>query len=142
MGGWCGGGQARAFLEATVVFIDIKGFTAGCAEMTVEQVRGPDAMLGGSESEMKTGSGRKRAAKPGSGCGVRRGTAGSDQQPQTSSKCWFRPAANQDLECRLRMWGLDYKIRGLGPGLARDWRTFMCRDGRADSDIGPGGRGP
>ena len=82
MGGWCGGGQARAFLEATVVFIDIKGFTAGCAEMTVEQVRGPDAMLGGSESEMYKGSGRKRAAKPGSACGVRRGTAGSDRQSQ------------------------------------------------------------
>ena len=30
--------QARVVQEATVVFIDIKDFTAGCAQMTVEQV--------------------------------------------------------------------------------------------------------
>ena len=31
--------ETRIAAEATVVFIDIKGFTAGCAQMTVEQVR-------------------------------------------------------------------------------------------------------
>jgi class 3 adenylate cyclase len=30
--------QTRVAREATVLFIDIKGFTAGCAEMTVAQV--------------------------------------------------------------------------------------------------------
>ena len=31
--------QARVFRESAVLFIDIKGFTAGCAEMTVAEVR-------------------------------------------------------------------------------------------------------
>jgi hypothetical protein len=30
--------QTRIAREATVLFIDIKGFTAGCAQMTVAQV--------------------------------------------------------------------------------------------------------
>ncbi len=35
--------QTRIAREATVLFIDIKGFTAGCAQMTVAQV--PPAAL-------------------------------------------------------------------------------------------------
>jgi hypothetical protein len=39
--------QTRIAREATVLFIDIKGFTAGCAQMTVAQVRSPAATLRG-----------------------------------------------------------------------------------------------
>jgi hypothetical protein len=39
--------QTRIAREATVLFIDIKGFTAGCAQMTVAQVRSPAATLQG-----------------------------------------------------------------------------------------------
>ncbi len=35
--------QTRIAREATVLFIDIKGFTAGCAQMTVAQVPSPAA---------------------------------------------------------------------------------------------------
>ncbi len=36
--------QTRIAREATVLFIDIKGFTAGCAQMTVAQVPPPAAL--------------------------------------------------------------------------------------------------
>ena len=38
VGGWAQVLQTRIAREATVLFIDIKGFTAGCAQMTVAQV--------------------------------------------------------------------------------------------------------
>jgi class 3 adenylate cyclase len=38
VGGWAQVLKTRVAREATVLFIDIKGFTAGCAQMTVAQV--------------------------------------------------------------------------------------------------------